>query len=66
MFKQLLIITTLVVLMLAGCGNSSTPTIAAYGCLEQNQSKQCKGKPLYLGDVSFIVSKEGMSVKMIQ
>ena len=66
MFKQSLIITTLSILLLSGCGNSSSSTFAAYGCEDKNELKQCKGKPLYLGDISFIVSKEGRSVKMTQ
>lgn len=66
MIKSSLIFSTLTVLLLVGCGNSNIQTIAAYGCEDKNELRQCIGKPLYLGDISFIVSKEGRSVKMTQ
>ncbi len=66
MRKTFFLVVLMMTSVLAGCDNSSTITISAYGCEDKVESNQCKGKPTYLGDISLIISKEGKSVKMTQ
>lgn len=53
-------------LLLVGCGNSNIPTVVIYGCNDKSEWNICRGKPAYLGEISFIISKEGKSIKAMQ
>lgn len=66
MSKNLLLTSFFAVLSLSGCGNSNSPTIVAYGCEDKVEWNICNGKPIYLGETTFIISKEGRSVKATQ
>ncbi len=58
--------TLLLPLVIIGCGKSNFVTIQTYGCEDKVDRNTCNGKPVYLGEVQLIISKEGKSVKMIQ